>query len=321
MLTADEWNDKKIIAWGVGNAFVNFIRNYDFCNVTYAVDDFRSGQVIEGVSVYAPDKIAAEDKERICVVIFSLSSDISQLIARKLTDIGLVRNRHFIDYAVLLEKRFAHALLQKGIALEVQWLDFVKSLFYQFPIKNHSSILGSWLVLGLLQQTKNIAGDAIELGVYEGGNAFCAALFLTLNNDKRKYILLDSFEGFGDFARNVPQEFKDRFRDVSFTKVNDIFSDLRTAEVVQGYVPNVLPSLQSSEYSFVYYDCDLYEPLIDALQYFYPRLTRGGYFLVDDYSVTDGFLDIRRGVDEFCGERCLDIIEIPETTHALIHKR
>ena len=173
----------------------------------------------------------------------------------------------------------------------------------------------------MLWQTRNIEGDAIELGVYEGGNAFYASLFLALNNDKRKYILIDSFEGFGNLSRNVPPKFKNKFRDVSFAKVNDIFNDLRAADVVQGYVPHIFPSLKSSQYSFVYYDCDLYEPLIDSLHYFFPRLAKGGYFLVDDYSVTDGFLDIRRGVDEFCGERGLDVIEIPETTHALIHKK
>ncbi len=313
--------NKKIIAWGVGNAFINFVRKYPSIKIDYAVDDFRYDCEVEGIKVYHPEKLLQEKKEEVFVLIFTLASNVYQIIFQKLQDKGFIFNKHFSDYSFVIKDQFASEMRQYGIELKDEWYSVARSLFSNLPIPNHSSLLGTWLIYGLLFKSKNLPGDAVELGVYQGGNSFCSALFMNLMGDKRKYILVDSFEGFGKLSKYDPVEHKDMFKDVSYEKVHKYFSDFNNTKVLKGYVPEILDSFQDKNYSFVYYDCDLYEPAVASLNYFFPRLPKGGIFLIDDYCITKDFLGVRKAVDEFCKKHKLDIIEIPETTQGLIIKK
>jgi len=44
-----------------------------------------------------------------------------------------------------------------------------------------------------------------------------------------------------------------------------------------------LPALPEQRYHFVNIDCDLYEPHIECLEYFYPRMASGSIVFFDDY--------------------------------------
>ncbi len=313
--------NKKIIAWGVGNAFINFVRKYDSIKIEYAVDDFTYDCEVEGVKVYHPKKLFQENKEEIFVLIFTLSSNVYQTISKKLQDRGFVIDENFSDYSFIIKNQFASEMRQYGIELKDEWYSVVKSLFSNLPISNHSSLLGTWLIYGLLFKSRNIPGEVVELGVYEGGNSFCCALFMNLMRDKRKYILVDSFEGFGKLSKYDPIEHKNIFKDNSYEQVYNRLANFNNTQIVKGHIPKILNSLHDKNYSFVYYDCDLYEPALDSLNYFFPKLSKGGIFLIDDYYVTKDFLGVRKAVKEFCKKHKLNIIEIPETTHGLIIKK
>ncbi len=313
-------NLEKIVAWGVGNAFINFVRKYPSIKIEYAVDDFVYDCKVENINVYHPKKLFQEDKEEVFVSIFSLSSDIYQIISKKLQDKKFIVNRDFSDYSFLIKKQFATEMREYGIELKDEWYSVVKSLFSNFPIPNHSSLLGNWLIYGLLSKSRNLPGNAVELGVYEGGNSYYSALFMNLTEDRRKYILVDSFEGFGKLSEYDPIEKKDMFKNISYEQVCNNFANFNNTEIVKGYIPEILNSLNDKNYSFVYYDCDLYGPALDSLNYFFPKLPEGGIFLIDDYCVTKDFLGVKKAVNEFCNKHKIDIIEIPETTHGLIIK-
>ncbi len=313
--------NKKIIAWGVGNAFINFVRKYTSVKIEYAVDDFTYNCEVAGTKVYRPEKLLQENKEEVFVLIFTLSSNIYQTISKKLQERGFIINKHFSDYSFIIKDQFASEMRQYGIELKDEWYSVVKSLFSNLTIPNHSSLLGTWLIYGLLFKSKNISGDIVELGVYKGGNAFCSALFINLMGDKRKQILVDSFEGFGKLSEHDPVEHKNLFKDVSYEEVSNYFSDFNNTQILKGHIPKILNSLHNKNYSFVYYDCDLYEPTLDSLNYFFPKISEGGFFLIDDYCVTKDFLGVQKAVKQFCKEHKLDIIEIPETTQGLIIKK
>jgi O-methyltransferase len=53
--------------------------------------------------------------------------------------------------------------------------------------------------------------------------------------------------------------------------------------IVQGYFPESLQDLDDT-FAFVSLDVDLYQPISAGLEWFYDRLSRGGYIFVHDYN-------------------------------------
>jgi hypothetical protein len=52
----------------------------------------------------------------------------------------------------------------------------------------------------------------------------------------------------------------------------------------------------------VHIDVDLYQPYVDSIEFFYPRLLDGGVMVFDDYG-SAGFMGARKAVDEM-REKC-----------------
>lgn len=151
----------------------------------------------------------------------------------------------------------------------------------------------------------NIEGDMAELGVYRGNSAAILAQYARKYG--RRLFLFDTFEGFdqrdlvgGDKSQKV------EFADTSLGYVRDIIGN-EDVRFVQGRFPESIPSdLSTSRFCLVHIDCDLYEPAKAGLEFFYPRLSRGGLLIVHDYA-NPYWAGIKRAVDEYCA----DITERP----------
>ncbi len=58
----------------------------------------------------------------------------------------------------------------------------------------------------------------------------------------------------------------------------------QTVSIVPGFLKQTLGKFNSPDrYSFVHIDLDLYDPVPDALEFFYPRLAEGGIMVIDDF--------------------------------------
>ncbi|PTT90929.1 hypothetical protein DBR45_55715 [Pseudomonas sp. HMWF031] len=55
-------------------------------------------------------------------------------------------------------------------------------------------------------------------------------------------------------------------------------------ELREGLFSQSLPLLEEQKYHYVNIDCDLFEPHIECLEYFYPRMVKGGVIFFDDYN-------------------------------------
>lgn len=136
-----------------------------------------------------------------------------------------------------------------------------------------------------------LAGDFAECGVALGG----MSLFLAQHAQRfgRRLFAFDSFEGLpepnlahdnpyfqkGDYRADqknggLLQRFKTETRKRGLEK---------TISTISGYLKDTLPAFNSPEsYAFVHIDLDLYDPVRDALEFFYPRLVEGGVLVIDD---------------------------------------
>lgn len=152
----------------------------------------------------------------------------------------------------------------------------------------------------------NIPGDFIETGVWRGGSCiFMSAILRAYGITDRDVYVCDSFEGLpppkeheypvdrGDTHHTAP------FLAVDLEQVQTNFEgyDLLTDQVkfVKGWFSDTLPGLEVEKLALLRLDGDMYESTIVALENLYPKLSIGGYVIVDDY----GLPNCRRAIADY----------------------
>ena len=141
---------------------------------------------------------------------------------------------------------------------------------------------------------QQVPGDLIETGVWRGGaSIFMRGVLRALGETGRTVWLADSFEGLprpDDAA--YPHDAGDRsWREptlaVSVEQVRANFSKygLLDDEVrfLVGWFADTLPTAPIERLAVLRLDGDLYESTIVALRSLYPKLSPGGYVIVDDW--------------------------------------
>ena len=76
----------------------------------------------------------------------------------------------------------------------------------------------------------------------------------------------------------------------------------------KGYFPETAEGLEES-FCFVNLDFDLYQPIMAGLEYFTPRMVKGGVILIHDY-FSETFKGVKKAVQEFVGKNNLSIFPI-----------
>lgn len=138
-----------------------------------------------------------------------------------------------------------------------------------------------------------IEGDFIECGVWRGGiSIFANEIFKSLN-ENRKIYLSDSFEGLPKpNSEKYPMDSEDIHwtlpeLSVSLETVKDnfkMFGDINDNLIfLKGWFKDTLPTCDIEKICILRMDGDMYESTIDTLVNLYPKLSVGGFCIVDDY--------------------------------------
>ena len=150
-------------------------------------------------------------------------------------------------------------------------------------------------------RTHSIPGSVAELGVYQGQFAqYIQAAF-----PDRTLYLFDTFEGFSDKDKSVDVGggFSSATEDFSDTTVDLVLENMPSPQSVvirKGYFPEtLLDSDREEKFAFVSIDTDLYKPMYEGLEFFYPRLSSGGYIFLHDFNNKD-YPGARAAVTEYC---------------------
>lgn len=164
---------------------------------------------------------------------------------------------------------------------------------------------------------RGIVGDFVECGVWRGGNSIIAAgVFQALLSNKEVW-LFDTFAGMTE-PTSVDVNFRGEAADQKFAKtrrsdhsewcyapleeVQANFASLGllgdNVRFVKGDVAKTLAPSQAlpRSISVLRLDTDWYESTRAELEALYPRLSRGGVLIVDDYGHWGG---ARKAVDEY----------------------
>jgi hypothetical protein len=182
-------------------------------------------------------------------------------------------------------------------------------LYKQFSKFNESNNAGDitrlWSFILNLKQiiAENIAGDFAELGVWKGNSA--AVLARIASESERRVFLFDTFEGFSrKDLKGVDEKVPQWFNDTSEALVKTVIGEYSSVcHFAKGHFPDSINETHKSrQYAAVSLDCDLYEPMKAGLAFFYPRMPRGGLFLLHDYSSVF-WAGAKQAIDEFCAQQ------------------
>ena len=145
---------------------------------------------------------------------------------------------------------------------------------------------------------KKIPGDFIETGVWRGGaTIFMKALLKSEGITNRNVWVADSFEG-------LPCPNEDKFPDDKKSTLHNLYQLAIPVETVKnnfkkyglldskvkflkGWFKNTLPTALIGRLALIRLDGDMYESTMDGLVNLYPKLSKGGYIIIDDWGCVE----------------------------------
>lgn len=167
-----------------------------------------------------------------------------------------------------------------------------------------------------------IQGDIVECGVWRGGSMSAVArTLLQIQSVNRDLYLFDTFEGMSKpTPKDVDYEGRDAedlLRTAPSFKCDDAPLELvqrviaetgyprEKTHFVQGKVEDTIPEFSPKSIALLRLDTDWYTSTKHELVHLFPRLSRGGVMIVDDYGHWRGS---RQACDEYFAEMKIPIL-------------
>ena len=141
---------------------------------------------------------------------------------------------------------------------------------------------------------ENIPGDFFETGTWRGGSViFMRAILKAYGITNRNVYVADSFEGLPQPSPELyPQDSGDEHHKIDFLSVSleTVKSNFERyglldeqVKFLKGWFSDTLPSAPVEQIALLRLDGDMYESTMDGLTNLYPKLSIGGYIIIDDY--------------------------------------
>jgi O-methyltransferase len=176
------------------------------------------------------------------------------------------------------------------------------------------------MLLLLLREVsvRRIPGSMAELGVHRGESARLIHHYCP----ERMLYLFDTFSGFvsGDLDKeqmrvryNEKQQFADTDVGIAMATVAPVNSNV--VPIVGWFPDSVNPEVAAATFAFVNLDADLQAPTAAGLEFFWPRLSPGGFIVVHDYNSWPG---ARMAVDQFLAGNRAAAVPMPDKSGSVV---
>ena len=129
-----------------------------------------------------------------------------------------------------------------------------------------------------------LKGYMASFGVYMGGSLEVLAKY----NPTVDIFGIDSFAGLPKENESIDFHREGEFSEgVNYHNIAGYFKMLyNNVRIVRGFSPDVFKYFDNNvRFSFVEIDVDLYQSVLDGLDFFMPRMLKGGIIIIDDYKV------------------------------------
>lgn len=138
---------------------------------------------------------------------------------------------------------------------------------------------------------KSLPGNCIEIGTAHGFMFYFALTKLQKQNFdffNTNVTLIDKFDQesvdrlTGERTGSATRQYADGIETVS-----ERFKEFTNVRLVQGLVPEVLSSIDIPDVNFIHIDLNAALPEVAALKILFPRLSDGGFVILDDYGIPE----------------------------------
>lgn len=318
-----------IYLWGTGRLTGKVVdRHIPIEKITGFIDNNNEKKEFMGKRVYSPKEIVSMQYDAILVCnLFAdeileqcktLNIDCSKIICLynncKIKDVNT--NYEFVeeilgtDYAKIVKERYkiirgteAYGDLflkncEKNDMLQgYMRTDYVRIKCFELVVKE--------------MRKRKVRGSVAELGVFRGE----FAQFINAAFPEKTLYLFDTFEGFNANEAlqekkngNCSDSFIEAYKNTNIDIVLNRMTNLDSVVIKQGFFPESLGGLEDS-FAFVSLDADFEESIYQGLVYFYPRMEKGGYIFIHDYS--SDLLGVEKAVDRFEKDNGIFLNKVP----------
>ena len=200
--------------------------------------------------------------------------------------------------------------------------DFEKAFEYENNFYLSSDITRISKLLAhyeLFKMTKDIPGEIIECGVFKGASFCRFATFREIFGN----VFSKKITGFDTFGKFPEANFQDDINALKaqistdgeysiekeqLEKVLEYKGINKNIELIEGDITKTVPQYISSypelKISLLNLDVDIYEPTVTILENFFPRISKGGVLILDDYSTFPGET---KAVDDYFKDKNIKI--------------
>jgi hypothetical protein len=142
-------------------------------------------------------------------------------------------------------------------------------------------------IFDILKKTSKVRGDIIELGIHKGNTSLLIKKILNIFKIKKKLYLLDHFKGlihYNSEDTKLSKNFKGKY----VGKKNQIeaffnFFGLKKFYIINKDATTLKPGFfKNKKFSLAYFDMDLYEPTLRALEAIDKNMTIGSFIVFDE---------------------------------------
>jgi len=306
--------NSRIVLYGAGNVGRQFyaqVTEINYCEIVLWLDK-KAG----GIHQKMPETIVSFDVNNYDIVVIAIKRE---LVAKDVKDF-LINSG--VPESKILHQDYHEFNKHPGFHIAelypIELTDDEKKII-DYVINNGLTMVPRVGLFATLMSCKyvianNIDGDFVECGVWRGGNSIIAAYMFKLYNSHKKVYLYDTFEGMTpptEFDINLvtgltaKEEIDSAKLDkVSYCSIDEVktnFSNLgllsENVIFVQGDVLQTLEQNNIPEkIAVLRLDTDWYESTKKEMEILYPRITREGVLIIDDYGHCAGS---KKAVDEF----------------------
>ena len=294
-------NDKQIILYGAATGgirvFYNLIqKGVDKNQILFCDSNEKKWHTkFLDIEIISKDELLSLPED-VCIII---SSVMHYEILPYLNDLGFSNVNYF------------HSLLFTEQMLEKYKPDFLK-IMNEIGDKRGFDYEEGYTLYSSVKAVNNLSGSMAEVGVYRGGSA---KLIAENKNDKNFY-LFDTFEGLPKTTQ------KDEVKagwlsNTSLDSVKQYLSNYENLFFYVGYFPQTARNLTSEKFCLVHLDTDLYQSTLDSLEFFWPKMVKGGRIISHDYNASN-IGGVKQAFEEFFKDSPEKIIEIADTQSMVI---
>ena len=178
------------------------------------------------------------------------------------------------------------------------------------------------------EYVKNIDGNYVECGCYTGILTKTVVSYIEFEKmQHKKFILFDSFKGISlDLLSEDEKKHINSYRSKNerlycgnyYEITENNFKDYKNVILVKGYIPESLSTVTIDKVCYLSIDMNAVYPEVQALKWFWEKLTPGAIVILDDYGFK-GHSEQKKGIDKLGNTLGFRVLSLP-TGQGLIIK-